>query len=91
MIRVPDTDLKVLPGGSSLLAQSAHEKVSPTCAEPKEGGSPRLVERMKSWSVASLGYAEEADCGILLSLSCGSGCCWASDGRESLILDEHGD
>jgi hypothetical protein len=31
---------------SSLLAQREQAKVSPTYAEPKEGGKVRLVERM---------------------------------------------
>ena len=37
--------------GSSLLAQREQEKVSPTYADPKAGGSERLGERMKEVSV----------------------------------------
>lgn len=39
-----------LSSGSSLLAHSEQEKVSPTYAEPNAGGRDRLGERMKSSS-----------------------------------------
>lgn len=61
-----DTDF-VRDGDSatSLLAQSPHENVSPTYAEPKDGGSERFCERANCWSdVVSLGYDSDAVAGI---------------------------
>ena len=86
---MPETDLVLFPGRSSLLAHNAQANVSPTWADPNDGGRPRLLDRMNSWSTPSAleGYASDAVRGILVSfwISSGSGCCWTKDGRESLV------
>lgn len=92
MILVPETAFVVafVVGGSSLLAHSAQANVSPTWADPNDGGRPRLLDSMNSWSTSGVvdGYAREAVCGILVSFSfsAGRGCCWTRDGRESLLV-----
>ena len=80
-----ETDLAV-PSGSSLLAQSEQANASPTYADPKDGGSARLEERMKSWSDDFEGYARAARGDMPMSFSCGSGCWRAREGLESLWM-----
>lgn len=60
----------------SLLAQSPQENVSPTYAEPKDGGRDKLCESAKRWSeMAEDGYEDVAVAGIDIDVvvSWGSG------------------